>query len=158
MIIWLDGPINAGKTTVATRLAALRPRTIHIEVDELRHFADCLTLEECSPFCIEDSAALSRRWLDRGFDVVLSWPVSIENLDRFQQQVPETVHVFTLLPRKEVALSKREDRELSETERARIEYMYSAMFSRPAGTVIDNSDQSVEKTVERIIRDIATAG
>ena len=38
MIILLNGAINAGKTIVGRRLAALLPRTAHVEVDALREF------------------------------------------------------------------------------------------------------------------------
>jgi hypothetical protein len=158
MIIWIDGPINAGKTTVAKRLAALRPRTAHIEVDDLRDFVRCLPLRACIRFCIEDAAVLARSWRSRGLDVVLSWPVSAGNLDYFRELVAEPVRAFTLLPRLEVALSQRGARVLSAKERRRIRQMYAAKESHPAGAVIDNSDEPADQTVRSIMSVLSTAG
>lgn len=157
MIIWIDGPINAGKTTICRRLASLRPRTVHIEIDELREFARCLTLNACIPLCIEDAAMLTSSWRSRGFDVVLSWPVSPRDLRRFEDRVGERVRAFTLLPRLEVALFQRGERVLSTRERRRIKQMYAAKRSNPAGTVIDNSDETSDQTVRRIINAITAA-
>ena len=80
MIIWIDDSINAGKTTVAKRLASRFPKALHIEIDDLRHFADCLTLDEVIPFCVEDAASLTSTWIEQSFNVVLSWPVDPRRL------------------------------------------------------------------------------
>lgn len=158
MIVWINGPINAGKTTVAQRIAAIRPGTTHVEVDHLRHFATHLPLETCSPWCLEDTAELTRRWIDRGFNVVVSWPISVEDLARFQSAVPEPVRAFTLLPPKHVALSQRGHRVLTPKERRRIEEMYdTGMFDQPAGTVIDNQSQTPDETTRRILSDLGVS-
>ena len=74
MIIVLDGPINAGKSTVGAMLADRLAHTVHIEVDALRHFAGCLTLEQAIPHALADAVSLVKTWTLRGFHVVVSWP------------------------------------------------------------------------------------
>ncbi len=40
MIIFINGSINAGKTTIAKILAEKIPQTANVEIDELRNFID----------------------------------------------------------------------------------------------------------------------
>lgn len=154
MVIYLNGSINSGKTTVAKLLVRRIPQTIHIEVDDLRHFAECLSLEDAIPFCVEDAITLTRRWVERGFNVVVSWPISEAHHRRFVRSLDETgvpVYTFTLSPPLAVALRDRGGRQLTERERSRIAQMYETGIHTPSfGMVIDNSDQLPEETVEEI--------
>lgn len=109
MVIYLNGSIYSGKSTVA-KLFAGRLRTVQIEVDDLSNFASCLTLEEAIPFCLEDALALTRRWVGRGFNVVVSWPISEPDHRRFVQGLGDAgvpAHTFTLGPLLGAALSNR---------------------------------------------------
>jgi hypothetical protein len=155
MIIYINGSINAGKSTVASLLARTLPNTIHIEVDSLRNFARCLTLEEAIPFCLEDTAFLTRNWAERKFNVVIDWLISEEDYCRFIHLLgdcPAPVFAFTLAPRLEIALTNRGERELTDREYNRIQFHYSRGIASPAfGTVIDNSDQTPEQTVQEIM-------
>ena len=161
MIVYINGSINAGKSTVAALLARTMPKMINIEVDALRDFAQCLTLEEAIPFCVEDTARLTRSWAERGFDVVIGWPISEPTYRRFLHLLgdcPAPVFTFTLAPRLEVALTNRGQRELTEWEYHRIQYHYARGIAAPSfGIVIDNSDQTPEQTVQEIIKAIGPA-
>ena len=161
LVIYLNGSINSGKSTIARLLADRLPRTIHIEVDDLRHFADCLTLDEAIPFSLEDAIALTRRWVERGFNVVVCWPISEAHHRQFAQALAEIrvpIYTFTLSPTLEVALSDRGGRQLTERERQRIAQLYAAGIHTPTfGFVIDNSDQSPEQTVEQLLRAVQLA-
>lgn len=162
MVIYLNGSINSGKSTVAGLLARRMPRTVHIEVDDLRAFAACLTLEAAIPFCLEDALALTRLWVGRGFNVVVSWPISVPDHERFARGLADTgtlVHTFTLAPPFGVASNDRGDRKLSERERERVAQLYAAGINEPPfGAVIDNSLQSPEETAEVILRAVSGAG
>src|SRR5262245_14252670 len=106
MVIYLNGSINSGKSTIARLIISRIPQTVHIEVDDLRHIADCLTLEEAIPFCLEDAILLTRHWVARGFNVVVSWPISEQHHRQFVRALDGTgipFHTFTLSPRLEVA-------------------------------------------------------
>src|SRR5258706_11349364 len=127
MVIYLNGSINSGKTTVAKLLVSRIPHTVHIEVDDLRNFAECLSLEEVIPFCLEDAITLTRRWVERGLNVVVSWPISEQHHLRFVRALAETsvpIYTFTISPQLEVALSDRGGRTLTDWERNRILHLY----------------------------------
>ncbi len=154
MLIYINGSINSGKSTIGRLLAAYLPRTVHIEVDELRHFADCLSLSDAAPYCVVDASTLTRNWLARGFNVVVTWPISQRDYAHFEREAANagvTIHAVTLRPPLEVAISDRGQRELSDRERGRIREQYQAPHIDPGiGTVIDNSRQTPEETLAEI--------
>lgn len=154
MLIYLNGSINSGKSTLGKLLAKSLPQTVHIEVDHLRHFADCLNLTQAIPFCIEDTITLTRNWLARGFNVVVSWPISERNHALLESETADfqvPTHTFTLRPQLEVVTSDRGGRRLSDRERSRIEAQYQSSHIDPGlGTVIDNSNQTPEETLATI--------
>jgi GNAT superfamily N-acetyltransferase len=163
MIIVLNGPINAGKSTIGAKLARRLPHTVHIEVDHLRHFADGLTLAQAIPYALADAASLAAAWTGRGFHVVVSWPIERANLHSLADVASASgapLFVFTLLPRLAVALSDRGQRPLDAAEKDRIKVMYAGMYAagRAAGFVIDNSDQTPDETVQVILDHIQDAG
>ena len=151
MVIYINGSINSGKSTIGRLLARSLPSTIHIEVDDLRHFADCLSLDEAIPFCHEDTMTQTRSWLSRGFNVVVTWPVSERmyvDFKRESERIGRPIHMVTLRPSLDIALSDRGLRQLSDGERVRIREQYRSPHIDPGlGTVIDNSRQSPEETL-----------
>jgi len=162
MIIVLDGPINAGKSTIGARLAGRLPHTIHIEVDHLRHFAGGLTLAQAIPYALADAASLATAWTGRGFHVVVSWPIERANLRLMADAAAAggaPLFVFTLLPRQAVVLSDRGRRALTAAEKERIKEMYAGLYAagRGAGIVIDNSDQTPDETAQIILDHVQNA-
>ena len=157
MVIYINGSINSGKSTIGRLLARALPKTVHIEVDDLRHFADCLSLSEAIPYCHEDTMTLTRSWLSRGFNVVVTWPVSERMYAVFEREtagIAGPIQMVTLRPSLETALSERGQRQLSDRERARIREQYRPPHIDPGlGEVIDNSHQSPAET----LADIRTA-
>ena len=153
-VIYINGSINSGKSTIGRLLAGALPNTIHIEVDDLRHFADCLSLSEAVPYCHEDTMTLTRSWLSRGFNVVVSWPVSQRGYAVFEGEMARIgapIHMVTLRPSLQVALSDRGRRQLSEGERDRIREQYQSPHIDPGlGEVIDSSCQTPEETLAEI--------
>lgn len=155
MLVYINGSINSGKSTVGRLLAENLPGTVHIEVDELRHFADCLSLAEACPYCVVDTAMLTRNWLSRGFNVVVTWPISHRDYAAFEREAQDarvSIHAFTLRPPLQVAISNR-GRQLSQRERNRIREQYRSSHIEPGiGTVIDNGSQTPEETLTVILK------
>ena len=155
VVIFIDGPINSGKTTVGKLLAERLPKTVHVEIDDLRHFADCLTLDQAIPFALQDAISVSENWVSRGFNVVVSWPITPENHRVFEEAIRRTgarFVTFTLLPRQDVCLTNRGTRAVELSEIDRIKQMYQGYREKKSiGTVIDNSGQTPDKTVEEIV-------
>ena len=162
MVIYIDGPINSGKTTISKLLAKRLANTVHVEIDDLRHFADCLTLDEVIPFALEDAICVTKNWVSRGFNVIVSWPLSPENYRIFSQAMLSAESestAFTLLPREDVCISNRGHRELESSEVERIRQMYQwRRQTDPVGLVVDNTEQSPDETAEEILSIIAAEG
>ena len=71
--------MNTGRTTVGRRLAARLPRAAHVEVDALRDMVTALPLAEVLPVTLENAAAVARNFARPGFDVVLTYPLGLED-------------------------------------------------------------------------------
>ena len=154
ILIYINGSINSGKSTIGRLLTANLPGTIHIEIDELRHFAGCLSLSDACPYCVVDASTLTRNWLARGFNVVVTWPISQRDYEVFERVAANagvSIHAFTLRPSIDVATSNRGGRQLTERERARIREQYRLPHIDPGiGTVIDNGLQTPAETLATV--------
>ena len=142
MLIIIDGPINSGKTTVSRHLASLIGQCIVVECDHLRHFADCLTLDQSIPYTLEDAASLAVKWLDRGFSVIINYPISPDEIHLVEKHIPNgtAYYRFSLQPSIDICQKQRGTRELDAQEVVRIQEMYDYRSKIGViGTVVDNS-------------------
>ena len=107
---------------------------------------------------MEDTATLTRSWVQRGFNVVIGWPISDQDYSHFIHLLgdcPTPVFAFTLAPRLEVALTNRGERELTDWQYKRIQFHYAEGIASPSfGVLIDNSDQTPDQTVQTIMNAI----
>ena len=156
MIILLNGSINAGKSTVSKRLCELLPRTAHVEVDSLRDFISWMLLEESIPINIETSIAVTKVFVQRGLNVIFSYPLRPEDYEIILRELAALgvpIYGITLRPRLEVSLTNRGTRQLTDWERSRIPYHYETKLNEPTfGIVIDNSAQTPDETANEILR------
>ena len=138
MLIYINGSINSGKSTVGSLLAKNLPATVHV----------------ACPYCLKDAATLAGAWLSRGFNVVVTWPISHRDYAVFEREAADagvSIHGYTLRPSLEVATSDRGGRRLSERERTRVREQYRMPHVDPGiGTVIDNSNQTPAETLAAI--------
>ena len=150
MIIFLNGSINSGKSTVAKLLAAQLPRTALVEVDVLRNMIDWMPIDEAIPINLENAVALVRNFANNDLNVLVPYPLSEKNhayVVESLKDVTTKIFFFTLAPRLEKVLSNRGHRELNEWERSRIRHHYDIGIPKPSfGIIIDNSEQTAEET------------
>jgi len=94
----------------------------------------------------------------QGKDIVANYVVRQKDWDRFESEIETQPQiVVTLSPRLDVAQGQRGDRRLTEWEIARIKYHYDTGIASPSfGYIIDNSDMTIDETVDKII-EIVTA-
>jgi tRNA uridine 5-carbamoylmethylation protein Kti12 len=157
MVIFINGSINSGKTTVAKLLKDRIPNLAHIEVDDLRAFIDWMPLEESIPINLDNTVLLINSFSKRNISSVVTYPLSEDEFEYMTEKIKskETVHFFTLNPDLETALSNR-GRELTDWEKQRIKHHYDIKINNPGfGIVIDNTDQTPEKTVEEMLNYIS---
>ena len=155
MIIFLNGSINAGKTTVAKILAKKLSNVALVEIDALRDMISWMPIDQAVPINLENAVSVIRNLSKRGLTVIVPYPLSKGNYDYVMdglKGLDVKIHVFTLAPKLEKALTDRGTRKLDDKERERIKYHYDIGIPNPSfGEVIDNSEQIPEETADHII-------
>ncbi|MFA6475880.1 MAG: hypothetical protein WCV68_00540 [Candidatus Paceibacterota bacterium] len=158
MIIFLNGSINSGKTTVAKILAQKLSNVAIVEIDALRAMIEWMPIDQAIPVNLENAISVIRNFSKRGLDVIVPYPLSQKNYEYLTAGVKDLEaepHVFTLAPNLEKVLTNRGSRELSGEEQERIKYHYDIGIHSPSfGEIIDNSDQTPEETADYILSKI----
>lgn len=158
MIIFLNGSINSGKTTVAKLLVKELPNTALLEIDTLAEMIDWMPIEQSVPINLENAISLIVNFAKRDLNVVVPYPLSQKNHDYIMENLKSLntdIFIFTLDPTLDVSLSNRGSRELNDWERSRIKHHYEIGINKPTfGEIIDNSNQSPEDTLSYILSKI----
>jgi hypothetical protein len=157
MFVFINGSINAGKSTVAKLLSQRLTNCVVIEPDQIREeFAD-LPIDKAVPLVMEKLAVRLKEINDSGKDAVVPYPLSTKNAETIVsccRKLNSEIKVFSLDPGLEVAVSDRGARRLTEWEVDRIKKHYGGLIDLKLGTVINNDNEKPEQTAERILREI----
>ncbi len=155
MIIFLNGSINAGKSTIAKLLIKELPNTALLEIDWLRQMIEWMPIDKAIPFNLENAVSVIKNFTRAGLHVVVPYPLSHENYDYMMENLKDLntkIHVFTLDPKLDKAVLNRGTRELDDWERARIKHHYDIGIHNPNfGETIDTSTQTPEETTTYIL-------
>jgi adenylate kinase family enzyme len=158
MIIFLNGSINAGKSTIAKLLIKELPSTALVEIDTLREMIDWMPLHDSIPVNLENAVSVIRNFVKRGLNVVVPYPLSEKNYEYMVESLKdfnEKIFVFTLAPRLEKTITNRGSRELTDWEKTRIHQQYEKGIHNPSfGEIIDNSEKTPEETAKYILSKI----
>ena len=150
-VIVINGPIDAGKSTVARLLAQKCPGGAYVDGDDLA--AGGIPLEEKIPLVLGGIVEAARAATGR--HIFVAYPLRSEDWRRLERELGatgiETICV-TLAPPIAVALSDRPGRSLSEKERRRIREMYNEGYHRRpfSRAIFDNGEETPEQTAESI--------
>jgi len=154
MVIFINGSINSGKSTVAKLLSKKMGNTVVLEIDVLRNFIEWLPLEEAIPINWENAFALIKNFVKHDLNVLVPYPISQKNYDAILKNLKDIhsqMYFFTLNPSLEIVLKNRGSRELSEWEINRIKYHYQIGINNPSfGVVIDNTNETPMETADKI--------
>ena len=160
LIIFLNGSINAGKSTVAKLLAKKLPNTALVEIDAFHEMIEWMPIEQSIPINLENAVSVITNFAKRNLNVIVPYPLSQRNYDFMVENLKDLdadIHVFTLAPQLEKALTNRGSRELSDWEKERIQHHYSIGIHNPSfGEVIDNTEQTPEETSKYILTKLKT--
>lgn len=170
--IWLiTGVPSSGKSSVASVLAQREPRGLHIPVDELRewvvsgiaHPVPEWTAETGRQFALARAAAtaVARIYASAGFAVAIDDVIFPAEADA-AFVAPLTgfaVHKVLLRPRLKVALRRNAERTskefdtsvLADTIRDLHQAMAAAPYAQAGWIIFDNSDLSLDETVDAIL-------
>ncbi len=155
MIIFINGSINTGKSTISRILSKELPRVALIEVDKLRGMIEWMPLEEAMPINLENTVALTRNFSKNGLNIIVEYPLLQRSYDYLTNELKDLnkkIYFFTLAPKIEIALTNRGSRDLNNWERDRIKRHYDKGMHQPNfGDIIDNSEQSPEETAKIIL-------
>lgn len=161
MIIFINGSINAGKSTVSKILQEKLPRAALVELDSVRAFIGWVPIDEAIPTVHEVGADIVKSFAKNDFTVIIPYPLTNKSYEKFIGKLGEVntkIYAFTLGPRLEEAITNRGARELDKNEVKRINYHYKIGINDPGyGVVIDNSDQTPEETADIILNHIERA-
>lgn len=155
IVICLNGPINAGKSTIGRVLADRLPDAEFIEGDDHG-------IPEDVPFqeMIEQATAWLAKLIgakQRAF-LVIAYPLRPEDFILLQEAGTKRgarLFVVTLAPPIELVLKDRGDRNLDDEERARIREMYEEGYaSRDFSDLIVTDIESPEVMASHIIESI----
>ncbi len=155
MIIFLNGSINAGKSTVAKLLVKELPNTALVEIDVFHEMISWMPIEQSIPLNLENAVSVITNFVKRKLNVIIPYPLSQKNYDYLMENLNDlntAIHIFTLEPQLEKVLTNRGTRELNDWEKKRIKHHYNIGIQNPTfGEIIDNSDQSPEETAQAIL-------
>lgn len=156
MIIFLNGSINSGKSTVAKLLVEKVPNAAIVEIDTLRDMIPWMPIDQAVPVNLENAVAVIRNFTKHDISCIIPYPLSEKNhayLADALSDLKTPIHYFTLAPSIEVALSNRGERKLDDSERERIKHHYTIGIHTPSfGTIIDNSGQAPKETAQEILK------
>lgn len=151
LVIALNGPINAGKTTTGRALAALLPQARFVDGDD--HGAP----EGTSFFTMLDIAfGRLERLIVRSVDPVLVIAMPLREVDHARLRAAADSRgarllVATLAPPMDVALTNRGTRELEPGEVARSREMYAEGYaSRDFSDLVISDMRGAEQTAREI--------
>lgn len=153
LVVVLNGPINAGKTTTGQAMAAMLPDALFIDGDD--HDAP-----DGAPLAVRIAAAFDRldHLIAAAQTAVLIIAVPLRNADfeRVQNACrarAANLLVVTLAPPLEIALSNRGTRQLTTGEVTRSRQMYAEGYASRAFSNLVISDMSTaQATAEQICR------
>lgn len=152
MIVFINGSINSGKTTIG-RLLAEEMNAEFIEFDDIRSEIADIELERAIPIVIDTGINRINRLLDAGKSVVAAYPLNLSQANEIKNRLNDKVTFINLKPNIEDALSKRGERKLTDWEMKRIQHHYDVGIpDMELGIIINNSNQSPSQTVEEILR------
>jgi len=157
MIVFINGSINSGKSTLAKLLADKIGNCAILEIDNLREFIEWMPIEKVIPINLENAISLINNFDKNDLNVVIPYPLSEKNYEYIKNnlKVKSKIYFFTLNLKLDEVLKDRGNRKLDDWERERIKHHYEIGINKPSfGEIINATNQTPEETLELILKKI----
>ena len=155
MIIFVNGTISSGKTTIAKLLQKNIPNTAVVEIDALRGFISEMSLEDSIPLNLENAVSVIKNFANKNLNVIIPYPLSEKNYNYFTENlkaIDTRKLFFTLCPKPAELIKSNRGRKLNDWEKERIEHHTKIGLTNPTfGELIDNTNQTPEETVKILL-------
>ena len=155
MIIFINGTISSGKSTIAKLLEKKIPNTVVLEIDVLRNLINWIPLNKAIPLNLENAVSLITNFVKRKLNVIVPYPLSQKNYDyliKNLKSLDTEILFYTLAPRPEELIKEERGRKLNDWEKERVKYHTKTGLTRPSfGKLIDNTNQTPNETTEVIL-------
>lgn len=73
MIIFINGSINSGKSTISKLLQKIIPNTALVEVDSLREFIDWMPLQKSISLNLQNAVSVIKNFVDQKLNVIIPY-------------------------------------------------------------------------------------
>jgi hypothetical protein len=153
-LIFLNGAVNCGKTTIGTILRDVCASVAFIDIDHLHGFIPWMPIEHAVPLNIKNGIDVARNFIAAGIDVVFGYPLSDEDFNYVRSLIDFECEVtgITLFCSLKKNIQNRGERELSEWEVNRIKWMHEKGLARPGfSEIIDITNSGIDETVRIVI-------
>lgn len=153
-VVFINGPINSGKTTAASILAREIPDCVYLDGDHLVE-QEKISLEDWINSTIRKVAEESLSLVRKGKLPIIAFPLRDKDWEMisgfFARHAIQPICI-TLSPSLETVLSQRLDRQLHDWESKRIEEMYNEGYQSRAFSdlIIQNDNESPQETGSKI--------
>ena len=158
MIIFINGSINSGKSTLAKMVATAVGNCALLEIDKLHEFIEWMSIDKAVQLNLKNAISVIKNFANEGLNIVIPYPLSEKNFNYVKESLAEVkteIYYFTLAPKLEEVLKNRGERKLDDWERSRIKHHYEIGINKPSfGVVIDNTQLTPEETLQRVITNI----
>lgn len=156
MIIWINGSINSGKSTVASLLSKKIGNCAIVEIDKFHEMINWMPIEKAVSVNLKNAVSTIEVFVKEKLNVIVPYPLSEKNYQFVNQQLKKLktkIFYITLSPKLEIVLQNRGRRKLDSWEKNRIKHHYHIGIHKPSfGKVIDNSNHTPKQTVEEILK------
>lgn len=156
MLVFISGSINSGKTTTS-RAVAKKLGWKFINVDDLTDNVSGFDIYKHLDLAMDLAIqAINDAAIDTE-NIVANFVVRKEDYERLKNEiVPHPLVFITLSPGLDVAQNQRGERVLTDWEVKRIKAHHDEGVASPEyGYIVDNSDLTIEETVDKILSIVA---
>jgi len=153
-VLFINGPINSGKSTVGKILSTQIKDAVYLEGDEVVSKKD-LSLPQWIVATVMTSTLKACELAHEAKLPIIAFPLRDNDwkvISKLCEHAGVKPICVTLDPGLEISLSKRSDRELNSSEKERIQEMYKEGYHQRSfsSLTLDNSSETAQDTSQKI--------